>query len=960
MRRLFLGLAMAMIGVLAQAQESKALQVQEFTLSNGMKVWLNEDHAVPQVFGAVVVNAGAKDCPNTGIAHYFEHILFKGTDEIGTVDYSAEKPWLDSISAKYDKLASTKEEAARLNIQHDISRLSQKASEYAIPNEFNRLISRYGGSQLNAGTSYDFTFYHNKFIPQYIEQWCILNSDRLIHPVFRLFQGELETVYEEKNMYSDNLLSTAREAILAELFGTRPYAYPIIGSTENLKNPRLSEMQAFYDKYYVASNMGLVLCGDIDRASILPLLERTFGRIRQGDKPTRVTSALPDITTERTVDITLPIPLVNAEGLIFKGCTQFEPDANALKMAMQLLSNGNAGLLDSLTNEGTVMAGLAADISLNDAGICALIIIPNLLSKTAKAEAACLAQAQKIITGDFSEANLNELKAKAQRDALQSLETLESRAEQMVSVMSTGHSWQEYLQSIDNIGNVTHSDVAAAAKRYLGKPFVRFKKKYGNYDKDKVRQPDYKPVTPRHKGAESTYAQRLKEIPTPDVSPRLIDFEKDATKTDITPYCHLYTVDNPYNNLFELTLHFNTGLINDPRLDLSTMLLNTIGTDSLTRQQFGKALQRLGADIIFDVKLKEFTIKLTGTDQHFEESLQLLSQLMKSTKCSKKDLKKIRDTKKADDKSFGEDNQDVMSAALEKTLYGPGSTNLTQVSAKEAKKMGSDEMLAAFSEALTHDCLISYSGTLNHEAVLSAVKANLPCHLASKPYKEINRELQTYNEPVVYFYDMPKSRQTLFATYDKLKPMPTIGERVPLGLLNRYFGGSMSSVLFQEVREFRSMAYSTHSMTTLPSLSMAGDKPGGFITVLGTQGDKSMSAISLVDSLLHDMPVLEANFEGCRQECINSFFANYPNFREIGEAIGDRHRKGLAADNSKKWTDAYQQATIQDMTNYYRNNIQNNASHRAMIVVGNKKSLDMQQLSQYGKVVMLKKKDIKK
>lgn len=177
-------------------QATDALRVKELKLSNGMTVWLNEDHSQPKVFGAVVVKAGAKDCPNTGIAHYFEHIMFKGTDKIGTTDYAKEKVWLDSIATQYDLLAKTKDEQQRLEIQKHINQLSIKASDYAIPNEFPRLISKYGGSGLNASTSYDLTEFHNTFSPQYIEQWLWLNSERLIHPVFRLFQGELETVYE--------------------------------------------------------------------------------------------------------------------------------------------------------------------------------------------------------------------------------------------------------------------------------------------------------------------------------------------------------------------------------------------------------------------------------------------------------------------------------------------------------------------------------------------------------------------------------------------------------------------------------------------------------------------------------------------------------------------------------------------------------------------------------------------
>ena len=275
--------------------ENNPLEVRELKLSNGLTVWLNEDHSQPKVYGALVVKAGAKDCPNTGIAHYLEHVLFKGTQRIGTVDYEKEKVWLDSISMKYNELSQTNEMVngqrstvnaeKRLAIQADISRLSLRAADYAIPNEFDRLISKYGGSALNASTSWDVTEYHNTFSPQFLEQWCELNSERMLNPVFRLFQGELETVYEEKNRAADDIATAAVERVMAKAFEGHPYQYPIIGSTENLKNPRLSDMEDFFRKYYVAGNMGLMLSGDFTADNIMPLLERTFGRLPKSEAP---------------------------------------------------------------------------------------------------------------------------------------------------------------------------------------------------------------------------------------------------------------------------------------------------------------------------------------------------------------------------------------------------------------------------------------------------------------------------------------------------------------------------------------------------------------------------------------------------------------------------------------------------------------------------------------------------
>ncbi len=195
---LCIGLNAQSEAVKAQIYTSDPLEVKELKLKNGLTVWMNEDHSQPKVFGAVVVKAGAKDCPNTGIAHYFEHMMFKGTDKIGTIDYASEKILLDSIALKYDELATTSDETKRKTIQKEINNLSIKASDFAIPNEYDRLISKYGGSGLNAGTSYDMTVYFNEFSPQYFRQWAEINSERLLNPVFRLFQSELETVYEEK------------------------------------------------------------------------------------------------------------------------------------------------------------------------------------------------------------------------------------------------------------------------------------------------------------------------------------------------------------------------------------------------------------------------------------------------------------------------------------------------------------------------------------------------------------------------------------------------------------------------------------------------------------------------------------------------------------------------------------------------------------------------------------------
>ena len=233
------------------AQNDNFPKVREIKLSNGMTVWLSEEHSQPIVNGAVVVKAGAKDSPNTGIAHYFEHIMFKGTEKLGTIDYPSEKLYMDSIVCQYDALVKTTDKNEENQIQKEINRLSIEQSKYVVPNEFDHIITRFGGSGLNAYTSYDITAYFNTFTPDYMEQWTEINSERLLKPVFRLFQSELETVYEEKNMYADNMMTSPLEKVLERFYEDNPYQYPIIGSSENLKKPNLREMEEFFRKYYV-------------------------------------------------------------------------------------------------------------------------------------------------------------------------------------------------------------------------------------------------------------------------------------------------------------------------------------------------------------------------------------------------------------------------------------------------------------------------------------------------------------------------------------------------------------------------------------------------------------------------------------------------------------------------------------------------------------------------------------
>ena len=937
---------------------SKAqLEVKELKLSNGMTVWLNEDHSQPKVFGAVVVKAGAKDCPNTGIAHYFEHIMFKGTDRLGTTDYAAEKPWLDSISAQYDLLSQTKDETTRTRIQKHINELSIKAADYVIPNEYSRLISKYGGSSLNAGTGQDLTYYHNSFLPQFMEQWCWLNSERLMTPVFRGFQGELENVYEEKNRAADDM-GDVQDKIFKAVFKTQPYAYPVLGSTENLKNPRLSDMAAFFKKYYVASNMCLILCGDIrPDAALVTLLEKTFGRVQTGPVPERRKSPMPVIEAGDRQQIKLPIPLIGAEALVFKAPTEYEADANALDLANMLLYNGKAGLLDSLTNEHKVLVSAAMTAGLDDAAGSAIIVIPNLFGKMKKAEGRVLEQVQQVMDGNFSEEQVEILKQQMLMDAQRELETISSRSQRMVMTFSKGRSWQDVLDKIEGIRRLTKADVVAAARKYYGGNYITLSKKYGTPKKETLKQPGYKPVSPKNLDAKSAFALQLEQIPVKDMAVRTVDFGQDIVIKPLNNHVTLYYKDNPVNDVFTFTLRYKDGELHTPALSVLGSCLSQLGTDSLNRQQLGQAWQRIGATMEVVPGDVAFSINLTGPDKQLVPALRLLAHFLRSAKGDQKALKDAKDEDRIDRKSFGKQKDDVLRPAIHRIAYGERSSYLKQLSRKEVKALKNEDLMALFRELQQYDCELFYCGRQPIEYVAAQAQQALPLSQCTKPQADTFRPFLQYDEPVVYFYHVPKSRQNYIVSYDAIGALPTQEERVKFKLWDEYFGGGMSSVLFQNVREFRSLAYATGGSAFTTSLAQHSDASQGYVTVTGTQADKTLEALSTVDSLLRQLPMKENNLEAARQSVLNDIQNNYPTFRTLGKYVANQLRDGYVSDPNTGIARGIPSVTSQDIMQFHQKHVTSN-KNRIWIVIGDRKLTDMKALARYGKVVELRKEDV--
>ena len=940
----------------AMAQES--LKVKTFVLSNGMEVWINEDHSLPKAFGAVVVKAGARDCPGTGIAHYFEHIMFKGTEKIGTLDYSAEKPYLDSIAVLYD-LLSEAPDAERGAIQKEINRLNIAASQFAIPNEFNNLITECGGSNLNAYTSNDVTVYHNEFVSAYFEQWAELNSERLIDPVFRLFQSELETVYEEKNRAESNEMSAFTLALQSEGYKGTPYAFPIIGTTESLKTPRLSQMADFFEKYYVAGNMGLMLTGDIYPGKALPILEKTFGRIRKGTVDRADVPVLKPYNGNEEVTALVKIPFVKFSALCFRGPSKKDADCLPMSLMAFMLNNSEGiGLFDKLMTDKKLMAAICMypDIAFDEAGLFPILIMPKLLfQRSKKAEAQVLKVLDRIKQGDFSEELFESCKMTYKKHLVSQIETLSGRMGQMVSAYQQDKDWAEVLQQIESMDTLSKNDMVALANRYFTEDRLVIRKKYGNPEKDNLSKPPYEKVVPKT-DVSSAYAIALRSDVNKVQLPRLtVDPEKDACLTEIQPLTKLYSVVNPLNEVFNLTFEYPVGTIEYPALERVATYLSLLGTDSMDYETHRSRMQTLGGSFEISASNDRLKISLSGFDDNFEETIALLSSLLEHPKADKSKLSILKQSEISNRIMLKRDLGELSSALRQYLLYGEESKYL-----QDKGKINSDFLLSTLREVLAFECDIHYSGTLPSDSVatiLNRVMTPIAERKSHPYYTSHNIVLPSRQE--VFFIPKKKSPQTSIYALVLCDPLADDSSRFRSRVAGAYFGGGMGSVLFQEIREFRSLAYSTGADVYRQYYVDRDRLPAYLSAYVGTQGDKTIDAMTILDSLIKNFPLSEKRFQIAKKDVWSNLVTSYPSFRSVSRYISSMSRAdGGSTDFKASYYPMLEQMEIGDVETFWKSQV----SSRPVVwaVVGDPQKINLEDLQKFGPITQLSPKDVMK
>lgn len=938
-------------------QQSVSQNVKTFELDNGFTVILVEDHSEPKVYGSIVTKAGSKNDPEgtTGMAHYFEHIMFKGTDRIGTIDYEKEKPYLDQIAALYDELALVADDESKRNeILTKINELSIAANEYAIPGEVDKLLKKYGGTKINAYTSYDHTVYHNTFSPNQLEKWMKIYAERFRNPVFRMFQSELETIYEERNMYADRLGSKAIEDLFKTVIKKHPYRNPIIGTVKDLKTPSINKMMKFYKEYYVAGNMGLILIGDFVADEILPSIQETFGLLPAGKAPEfPIDKYKEEQFKVREFYSGRYIP-VNAGIVCYRSIPAGHPDEIALSYCLNILSNeSQTGLLDRLRIDNKLMFSVAQQLSLNDMGAIVVVFVPKLMRSLKKAEAEIMNVISQLKSGNFSDELVEILRNSFVKDNARIMENKADFGNLLTSLFSCGKSWDDYVIATSKYQTLTKQDIIDAANKYFIDNRLVFYNKTGFSGKaEKIKKPSYKALVSKNIDKQSVFACELEKLENKAYIPSFIDFNTDFRYEDLQDNVHLVTANNPVNNVFTLKIIFGCGKNRDKLVELIPEHFNELGTESKTVSEFRMAMQKFNSSYYLSSSRTSVTLHVDGFDRYFDETMSLLNDYLLNVKPDEKQMSKMFQSIKERNKMERKNHSILAEAHLNYIIMGEHSPYINRVSLKDVKKLKSEDIVKSFHDVRNYETTITYTGKIQHDKVKETVKALIKFPDNVQPADKSFFEIKDYDSDIISVYNYKRANQVHTLLYVPGKS-GNKDDILTATVFNQYFGEGMSSIMFHEIRELHSLSYSVSAKYSFPSRKYAGFK-GFLFGSLSTQADKTVEAIELVDSLVKCLPQQPKLIDELKNSFKESINNSRPSFREIPTYGYSLIEQGYTEDLRKIKYDNTDLFNMESINKFHNEFIKN----RPLIYVltGNENKMDIDKLKI--KTQKVKRKDI--
>ena len=936
--------------------EGDLMETRIYTLDNGLKVYLSVNEETPRIQTYIAVRTGSRNDPaeTTGLAHYLEHIMFKGSKHFGTCDYEKEKPLLDDIERRFEEYRVTTDPELRKQMYHGIDSVSQLAAQYFIPNEYDKLMAAIGAQGTNAYTSNDVTCYVEDIPSNEIENWLKIEADRFKNMVIRGFHTELEAVYEEKNMSLTQDNRKAIEALLAQLFPTHPYGtQTTLGTQEHLKNPSITNIKNYFNRYYVPNNVAICMAGDFNPEEVIELIKKYFGDWQPNKELSRPEfEPQPEITAIKDTSVVGLEAECMLMGWRFNGAK--DPQVDTLDVLTEILANGKAGLFDiNLEQQMKARSVSAFTYSFTDYTALIFYAFPKNNQTLEELRALIIEELGKLKNGEFSDELVQSVINNKKRAYYESLITNKSRADMFVDAFINGQEWKDVVGKIGRMEKITKQQLVDFANKHLNDNFVCVYKRQGEDTSiKKVEKPAITPI-PSNRDNASDFLKEIQASKTEPIKPRFVDFEKDMTKAEMSNGLPVLYKKNTTDGLFNLSFVYDYGTENVKGLDLVADYLNYIGTDKRTSAEIKQEFYKLACNYNISIGDNRTTISLSGLHENMEQALALLEDVIGNAKGDKESYDKLvgmlikaREDAKASQRSS-------FNALRQYAIYGPYNSQRNTLSEKELRAGTPDmltDMLKPFGE-LKHT--IMYFGPMDVEPFKELIAKEHK--MADEPKvavadKKYTKQETPENEIVIAPYDAKNIY--LMQLHNENKQWTPESEPV-VTLFNEYFGGGMNTIVFQELREARGLAYSASSFYNTPSKK---DEPEWYYTMIISQNDKMMDCISVFNEILDEMPQSENAFNVAKQSLTKSLESRRTTrFAVLTKYLSNQYL-GIDYDINEKIYNALPSLTLQSIVDFEKQNMAKKPYR--YIILGNEKELDIKALEKIGKIKRLSTEEI--
>lgn len=931
------------------------MRARIYTLDNGLKVYLSVNEDAPRIQTYIAVRTGSRNDPaeTTGLAHYLEHLMFKGTRQFGTSDPEKEAPLLSDIEARYEKYRRLTDPQQRRQAYHEIDSVSQIAARYFIPNEYDKMMASIGAEGTNAYTGNDVTCYTEDIPSNEVENWLKVEADRFQNMVIRGFHTELEAVYEEYNIGLAQDSRKASRALFAKLYPGHPYGtQTTIGTQEHLKNPSVTNIKNYFKRYYVPNNVAICMAGDMNPDEVIALIDKYFGSWQPNRNLSR--PEYPELKPMKAVCDTTVLGQ-EAEFVTlawrFKGAADLQADT--LEVISHMLANGKAGLFEVNLEQKMLAQGVSAFCyGLNDYSGLVINGMPKDNQTLEELRGLILGEIGKLRRGEFSDGLLPAVVNNLKLDHYRGLKSNEYRADAFVDAFINGKKWEDVVRMYDRMGGITKKQIVDFANKYLNDNFVCVYKKTGNDTTvKKIEKPAITPI-PANRDMSSRFLEEIKSSETKDIQPRFVDFNRDMTVSKIKGLPLLYK-QNVEDDLFNLTFYYEFGTEAQRGLDLVSGYLYYLGTDKKTSAEIKEEFYKLACDYSIGFSDSYFYISLNGLNENLPQALALLEDFIKNAKGDKESYDKFVELTmkaRADSKTSQGAN---FSHLLQYGMYGPynGYRNiLSEEELRAADPQMLTDMLRNVSR--TEHTLLYYGPyTEKQLAALISKEHKAAGKLAPVPAgKEYTEQLTPDNEVYIAPYD---AKNIYMVQYHNEGRQWNPEEAPVKAVFNQYFGGGMNTVVFQELRESRGLAYSAFASYNEP---WRKNHPENFYTYIISQNDKMTDCIKVFNSIIDTIPQSQTAFEIAKQSLTKSLQSQRTLRFGILNAYLYAKRLGIDYDINERIYNALPSVTLDDIVRFEQRNMANK-SYR-YIILGDERELDMKALEKIGPIKRLTTEEI--